>query len=125
MAYEGTDKVSSFSGSVSSGTCHARFSGASGVEGYFRAGKQGGTITFSGPVAEAREASASDGLVTVSARLTEGWQLKREECSVYEARRWIDGDRQLHVRIDLDCTTASHVHVHGTVQSDSCEVSRP
>jgi hypothetical protein len=115
MAYEGTDKVSSFSGSVSSGTCHARFSGASGVEGSFRAGKQGGTITFSG----------SDGLVTVSARLTEGWQLKREECSVYEARRWLDGDRQLHVRIDLDCTTASHVHVHGIVQSDSCEVSRP
>jgi hypothetical protein len=61
------------------------------------------------------------------------WDLRREDCAVFDVRHWYDQDGALRVVVRLDCTLppqptapsgTSGPHISGTIWSDSCLLDR-
>jgi hypothetical protein len=124
IAYEAADPFGSFSGSVTGRSCVADVVAPGATpSGVYLARARGirNAITFHPPGDDVYVKPDDRGWV---------WDLKRDQCSVFEARQWYGPGGELHVVVRLDCTPTppaqwgpvKPTHVYGTVESDSCEL---
>jgi hypothetical protein len=146
--YAGKTVLGAFERSATVEYCRARLTSGPDVAGMFILnphrfffGYTRGSILFDGPVERPRgsvirsSAPSSDDRPVEeppASRETIGFgaesgvfrQVSREQCSVFDVRRWMDERKQLHVSIHLDCTS-DDVHVQGTAISDDCDYLAP